>query len=111
MKNDYQNYRPVDIEFLERIPSHWEVKEFRRLFSESSEVNGETPVGKMLSISGYRGVEVKKYDSENKRRSAAEQGCCVLESDLDHREDGVDQLVLGMQRAGGRPDLGQARGA
>lgn len=72
MKNDYQNYRPVDIEFLERIPSHWEVKEFRRLFSESSEVNGETPVGKMLSISGYRGVEVKKYDSENKRRSAAE---------------------------------------
>ncbi|WP_344033656.1 hypothetical protein, partial [Paeniglutamicibacter psychrophenolicus] len=27
------------------------------------------------------------------------QGCCVLESDLDHREDGLDQLVLGMQRA------------
>lgn len=55
--------------FLEGIPRHWSIVPFRRLFSESSEVNGPEPVGSMLSVSGYRGVEEKIYDSEAKRRS------------------------------------------
>ncbi|QIG40058.1 hypothetical protein G5T42_11675 [Microbacterium sp. 4R-513] len=47
------------------IPEGWAVEPFRRLFRESKEVNGPTPVGPMLSISGYRGVEEKVYESES----------------------------------------------
>jgi type I restriction enzyme S subunit len=50
--------------WLGEIPNHWEVKPFRYIFSESHETNGDTPVGQMLSVSGYRGVEIKRYSSE-----------------------------------------------
>ena len=58
--------------FLRRVRAGWRVVPFRRLFMESREINGERPVGPMLSVSGYRGVEEKTYDSENRRRSAEE---------------------------------------
>ena len=51
------------------VPKGWEVKPFRRVFSESSEVNGPTPHGPMLSVSSYRGIEVKDYSHDSQRRT------------------------------------------
>jgi type I restriction enzyme S subunit len=59
---------PSGIDWLPEVPADWRVGKFRHHFTESSEVNGAMPVGVMLSVSGYRGVEVKKYDDENRRR-------------------------------------------
>ncbi|GJF09595.1 restriction modification system DNA specificity domain-containing protein [Mycolicibacterium cyprinidarum] len=60
----------VGYDWLPPIPAHWEIKPFRRIFEESSEVNGADPVGVMLSVSGYRGVEPKKYDHASQMRAA-----------------------------------------
>lgn len=68
----YAKYRSPGLAFVEQIPAHWEVAPFRHVFTESREVNGENPVGPMLSVSGYRGVEVKEYDSDNRRRTPEE---------------------------------------
>ncbi|PND56429.1 type I restriction endonuclease subunit S [Mycobacterium sp. ENV421] len=40
------------------LPSHWGVTKFGYHFRESDERNGSNPVGKLLSISEYRGVEI-----------------------------------------------------
>lgn len=56
------------MEWIWDIPSDWQVKRFRRVFRESHEVNGREPVGPMLSISSYHGVQVKEYASENLQR-------------------------------------------
>jgi restriction endonuclease S subunit len=40
------------------LPSHWGVTKFGYHFTESDERNGSNPVGKLLSISEYRGVEI-----------------------------------------------------
>lgn len=40
------------------LPSHWAVTKFGYHFAESEERNGSLPVGKLLSISAYRGVEI-----------------------------------------------------
>ena len=42
------------------------------MFRESSEVNGDQPVGVMLSVSGFRGIEVKVYEDEGRRRTVEE---------------------------------------
>jgi type I restriction enzyme S subunit len=55
-------------EWLGEIPAHWLSIPFRHVFRESSEVNGLKPVGEMLSISGYRGVEFKEYSSDTMKR-------------------------------------------
>lgn len=55
-------------EWLGEIPAHWQSIPFRHVFRESSEVNGLKPVGEMLSISGYRGVEFKEYSSDSMKR-------------------------------------------
>src|SRR5699024_2236899 len=68
----YAKYRSPGLAFVEQIPAHWEVVPFRHVFTESREVNGENPVGPMLSVSGYRGVEIKEYDSDNRRRTPEE---------------------------------------
>lgn len=68
----YPDLRTTAIPWLDSIPSTWQVKKFRYCFRESTEKNGATPVGEMLSVSGYRGVEVKQYDDENRRRTAEE---------------------------------------
>lgn len=60
--------RDSGIDWVGAIPQRWTVKKFRYLFAESQERNGETPVGEMLSVSGYRGIEVKIYGDENQKR-------------------------------------------
>lgn len=65
----YPSYKDSGIEWLGAIPTDWQVKKFRHTFRESDEkIEGEV-VGPMLSVSGYRGIEVKDYDDENRRRS------------------------------------------
>lgn len=64
----YPHYRDSGVSWLGQVPVNWRVKRFRYLFSESSEKITDGIVGPMLSVSGYRGVEVKSYDDDNRRR-------------------------------------------
>ena len=74
------------VEWLGMVPEGWDVTKFRFLFRESSEKIEQEIIGPMLSVSGYRGIEVKEYDDENKRR---------LEEDLiGYRIVRVGQLVV-----------------
>lgn len=68
----YPAYKDSGVEWLGEVPEHWEVYRFRRLFRESAEKVVEEIVGCMLSVSGYRGIEVKEYDDENRRRTDQE---------------------------------------
>ena len=65
----YPAYKDSGVEWLGEIPAHWEVNRFRYLFRESDEKIEHEVVGPMLSVSGYRGVEIKEYDDENRKRS------------------------------------------
>jgi type I restriction enzyme S subunit len=68
----YPAYKDSGVEWLGEVPVGWTLHRFRHLFKESAEkIEGEV-VGPMLSVSGYRGIEVKEYDDENRRRSADE---------------------------------------
>lgn len=68
------------------VPEEWGVVRFRFVFQESKERNGSAPVGEMLSVSGYRGVEIKAYEFEERRR---------LDEDLeDYRVVRPGQLVV-----------------
>lgn len=64
----YESYKDSGVEWLGEIPSHWGLQKFRHLFRESPERITETVIGPMLSVSGYRGIEIKEYDDENRRR-------------------------------------------
>ncbi|MFZ2987532.1 restriction endonuclease subunit S [Ideonella sp.] len=64
----YGDYKDSGVEWLGHTPSHWEVCKFRHAFTESTEKIDSEVVGLMLSVSGYRGIEVKEYDDENRRR-------------------------------------------
>lgn len=64
----YENYKDSSDEWLGRVPSHWSIYKFRHRFDESSEKIDTEVVGPMLSVSGYRGIEIKEYDDENRRR-------------------------------------------
>lgn len=61
-----------NVEWLGVVPSHWEICKFRHVFKESQEKIDTEVVGVMLSVSGYRGIEIKEYDDENRRRSDEE---------------------------------------
>ncbi|RWH84357.1 MAG: restriction endonuclease subunit S [Mesorhizobium sp.] len=61
---------PSRISWIGDIPEGWSVKRFRYVFKESSEKIETEVVGEMLSVSGYRGIEIKEYDDDNRRRSA-----------------------------------------
>jgi type I restriction enzyme S subunit len=65
----YPDYKDSGIEWLGIVPVTWRVGKFRHLFKESSEKIFDEVVGEMLSVSGYRGIEIKEYDDENRRRS------------------------------------------
>lgn len=65
----YPNYRDSGIEWLGAIPIDWQLSKFRHTFRESDEKIESEVVGPMLSVSGYRGIEIKDYDDENRRRS------------------------------------------
>ncbi len=64
----YPEYRESGVEWLGNIPKHWSVLKFRHAFTESSEKIDIEVIGVMLSVSGYRGIEIKEYDDENRRR-------------------------------------------
>lgn len=64
----YANYEDTGVEWLGAIPRDWTCLKFRYLFRESGEKIEATVVGPMLSVSGYRGIEIKEYDDENRRR-------------------------------------------
>ena len=82
----YSRYKASGVEWLENVPDSWEVRKFRHLFRESAEKIDREVVGPMLSVSGYRGIEVKEYDDENRRR---------LQEDLvGYRIVRVGQLVV-----------------
>ncbi|MDY0270759.1 restriction endonuclease subunit S [Trichloromonas sp.] len=65
----YEKYKDSGVEWLGELPEGWEVGKFRHHFSESPEKIDNIVVGEMLSVSGYRGIEVKQYDDENQKRS------------------------------------------
>ena len=60
------------IEWIGEIPEHWEVNRLKDIARQSKEKNGNTHIGEMLSVSGYRGIEFKKYDDELKKRTDEE---------------------------------------
>lgn len=64
----YDSYKESGVDWLGDVPSHWSIGKFRHRFRESSEKIDTEVVGPMLSVSGYRGVEIKEYDDENRRR-------------------------------------------
>lgn len=64
----YPKYKNGGPEWLGQVPEHWEIPRFRRGFQESQEKIENDVVGEMLSVSGYRGIEIKEYDDENRRR-------------------------------------------
>lgn len=68
----YPAYKDSSVGWLGGIPSHWNIKKFRYVFEESPEKITDEVVGDMLSVSGYRGVEVKQYDDEGRRRTDEE---------------------------------------
>jgi type I restriction enzyme S subunit len=57
------------VEWIGEIPFNWSWRKFRFLFRESGEKIEDDVFGPMLSVSGYRGIEVKEYDDENQKRS------------------------------------------
>ncbi|MDB5048185.1 MAG: hypothetical protein JWO30_1256 [Fibrobacteres bacterium] len=65
----YPKYRALEIDWIGDIPENWNLEKFRFIFSESSEKIESEIVGEMLSVSGYRGIEIKQYDDENRKRN------------------------------------------
>lgn len=64
----YEKYKNSGVEWMGEVPERWNIKKFRYLFRESPEKIECEVVGPMLSVSGYRGIEIKEYDDENRRR-------------------------------------------
>ena len=65
----YPKYKDSGVDWLGEMPAHWAVLKFRHCFYESPEKIENEIVGSMLSVSGYRGIEIKEYDDENRRRT------------------------------------------
>tara|TARA_R110002074_G_scaffold94547_3_gene206396 strand:+ start:9449 stop:10786 length:1338 start_codon:yes stop_codon:yes gene_type:complete len=64
----YHNYKESGFAWIGEIPQHWATTKFRYVFRESTEKIEDEVIGPMLSVSGYRGIEIKEYDDENQRR-------------------------------------------
>jgi type I restriction enzyme S subunit len=65
----HEKYKDSGVEWLGELPEHWSIEKFRYCFRESPEKIENEVVGEMLSVSGYRGIEIKEYDDENRRRT------------------------------------------
>jgi len=65
----YQEYEQARFDWLGKIPSHWKTGPLKMTLRLSTEKNGTTPVGEMLSVSGFRGIETKIYDHEDQKRT------------------------------------------
>jgi type I restriction enzyme S subunit len=68
----YEEYKDSGHPWIGSVPSHWAIERFRKYFHESPEKIVDQVVGVMLSVSGYRGIEIKEYDDENRRRTDEE---------------------------------------
>lgn len=68
----YASYKNSGFHWLGEVPEHWTIRKFRHIFKESTEKIDDEVVGVMLSVSGYRGIEIKEYDDENRRRLESE---------------------------------------
>ena len=68
----YERYKDSGVEWLGEVPENWSVTKFRYCFFESAEKIEQEVVGPMLSVSGYRGIEIKEYDDDNRRRQGDE---------------------------------------
>lgn len=64
--------RLIDNNEFPNIPESWGVERLRFLFQESKERNGLEPVGEMLSVSEYRGVIPRDYESDDQKRTDEE---------------------------------------
>lgn len=82
----YRKYKPSGIAWLGDVPRSWGVQRFKTLFAVSTEKNGSRIEGEMLSVSGYRGIEIKEYDDEGRKRAD--------EDLVDYRVVRVGQLVV-----------------
>jgi len=69
MTRRYSAYKASGVEWLGEVPEGWKLGKFRHLFKESAEKIEAEVVGVMLSVSGYRGIEIKEYDDENRKRT------------------------------------------
>ena len=67
--SSYKLYKDSGFDWLGKIPADWSIGKFRHLFTESSEKIDSEIHGDMLSVSGYRGIEVKEYSDENQKRT------------------------------------------
>lgn len=74
------------IEWIGEIPEHWVVMRLKDIARQSKEKNGNNPVGSMLSVSGYRGIEIKQYEDKLKMRTNEELA--------DYRVVHIGQLVV-----------------
>lgn len=68
----YESYKPSGVKWLGDVPAHWDIFPFKGLFRMSTEKNGKDVVGEMLSVSGYRGIEIKPYEFEEQKRTNTE---------------------------------------
>ena len=66
---EHENYKDSGVPWIGEIPVHWNILPFKALFRMSFEKNGTSVVGEMLSVSGYRGIEIKYYAHEEQKRS------------------------------------------
>ncbi|QPK62548.1 restriction endonuclease subunit S [Methylomonas sp. LL1] len=68
----HESYKSSGEKWLGDVPSHWEILPFKALFTMSNEKNDKDIIGEMLSVSGYRGIEVKQYEFEEQKRTDKE---------------------------------------
>jgi len=59
-------------DWLGEVPIDWSIKRLKYCLFLSKEKNGVEPVGEMLSVSGYRGIEIKSYESDELKRNEDE---------------------------------------
>lgn len=69
---NYDAYKPSGEDWLGKVPAQWQIKPLSSLFQVSREKNGDAIVGSMLSVSGYRGIERKRYENDGQVRDDAD---------------------------------------
>lgn len=80
----YDAYKDIEFAAIPSIPTHWDVKKFRHIARFTQRKNRDAVDRPMLSLSAYRGVEIKHYDDENMARTKEEsfEYCIVKPNQL-----------------------------
>ena len=68
----YPEYEDSGVEWIGKIPKHWQVFKFRYLSQESRRKNDDDANREMLSLSSYTGVQLKHYEYESTKRTKDE---------------------------------------